>query len=301
MTRLHVATPNAKPMELAVREAFDGFGIPQMGGASADGWSKLADFQRCPYRYNLLHEEQVEIPGSAAAPLEIGILYHAALACHYLRLLPVGYPGYVPFERVPSPLAFIEAVEARGPEILYVAEARRLVMGYLEFWPLGDVQPVAIEYAAGREGVHTCRFDLVGWYDDELWVFEHKTAARETPELMDAWFLDGEVLGEMYGWEISGLDRLFGQLAGVVINIAFKSRPPRYRRLQVVVPEAVKRAYRRDRAHFNNERRRMRASGYWPRKLQGCLSRYGDLCALFPHCRDGLPIEKVFPRKEGAL
>lgn len=289
--RLHIATPNAKPMDRAIAEVFAAAGVPTLGGASADGWSKLADLQRCPYRYHLLHERKIALPGPMASALEVGGLYHAALACHYVRLMPPGYPGHHP--ATPAPMDFLDAVEKLGPELSSVAMARRLIWGYLEHWPLDDVQPVAVEMPAGIEGVHTCRYDMIGWYDDELWIFEHKTATRETEELMDAWFLDGEILGEMYGWRLSGLEHVFGKLAGVVVNIAFKNNPPRYRRLKVVVPEAVLRAYIRDRAHFNNERRRHHASGYWPRKLQGCLSRYGDVCGFFSHCRDGLPVEKI--------
>lgn len=291
MMRLHVATPNAVPMDVAVAKAFAQAGAPVLGGPSGDGWSKLADLQRCPYRYYLMHERKLVLPGPLPPPLEIGILHHAVLACHYARLLPEGYPGYHP--RTPPPMELIDMVEAAGAELSNVMTARRLLWGYLEYWPLDSVEPVAVEYQAGVEGIHTCRYDMVGWHDDELWIYEHKTASIETPELMDAWFLDGEVLGEMYGWKLSNLESVFGKLAGVCINIAFKNTPPRYRRLKVVVPAAVQRAYERDRAYYNAERRRHRASGYWPRKLQGCLSRYNDVCGFFPHCRDGLPVEKV--------
>lgn len=273
-------------MDQAVARAFEQYGAPVLGGPSGDGWSKQADLQRCPYRYYLMHEKGVVLPGPTAPPLEIGILWHAALACHYHRLLPAGYPGYHP--NTPSPDQLLDAVEAVGAELANVTAARRLVWGYLEHWPLDDVQPVALEYPAGVAGVHTCRYDMVGWHDDELWVFEHKSAAKETEDLMDAWFLDGEVLGEMYGWRLSQLDAVFGaRLTGVIINIGFKSNPPRYRRLKVVVPEVVIRQYIRDRAFWNAERESYRATGYWPRKLQGCLSRYNDVCGFFPHCRDG--------------
>lgn len=285
MTRLHIETPGAKPLDEAVAEAFASFGCKPLGGASTDGWSKMSELQRCPYRYYLhyvLHASPVGAIPSAA--LGVGGLTHAALATHYARFLPEGYPGWQP--GLPSAMAFLDAVRAAGCEFGVVQEVQRLVYGYLEFYDNEDIQPVAVEYGAGIPGVHTCRFDMLAWYEGGLWIWEHKTAKDETPDVIDSWWLDGEIMGEVYGWQLSKLDEVFGApLAGVMINLLFKKRPPTFRRLQVVIPRPVLDDYAKHRGNWADLRRRFQMTGIWPKALQGCMSRY-DRCAFWYHCRD---------------
>lgn len=288
MARLFLGDPDAVPMDLALARSFAAFDCEPLGGQSGDGWSKIGDLQRCPYRYYLRHEIGA-IPVGASSPsgsaaLEIGGLTHALLALHYCRMLPAGYPGSR--KNPPPPLDFLDRVQAAGADIHFVSEARRLFYGYLEHYGVEDIHPVAIEYQAGIPGVHTCRFDMLAWKDGQLWNVEHKTASAETADVMNSWWLDGEIIGEVYGWKLSGLDKVFGApLAGVMINMLFKTKPVRYRRLEVVIPDNVLAQYEQDRRFWAASREHFRKTGYWPRALHGCMSRY-DLCLFWDHCRD---------------
>jgi hypothetical protein len=295
--RVHIQTPNAKAMDVAIREVFAAFGIPPLGGQSADGWSKVSDFLRCPYRYFLRYELGAEVPdaGNGGDPnLEVGSLVHVGLAVHYASMLPQGAPGWHP--NYPSPLDFLDAVEASGVELGHVVRARQLLYGYWEHYNPDNLEPLAIEVPAGIEGVHTSRFDMVARRDDGTWITEHKSSYRETEEVIEGWYLDGEVVGEVYSWRLANLSQKYGPLAGVLINLLFKTNPPKFRRLEVPISSEVVEWYARDRAHWGSVRDHYRNIGYWPRKLTGCFS-YNRFCGYRPHCRDGSPTLVELRRK----
>ncbi len=290
--RIHVQTPGARPMNDVLPEAFRALGCEPLGGPSTDGWSKMNDFLRCPYRYYLRHQQNAIIKPDAlirAAPApEVGGLVHACLALHYCRLLPEGYPGWR--KDPPSPLDLLDEVQKRGAELAYVQEARRLYYGYSEHYgaegPEYGFEPVAVEMGAGIEGIHTCRYDMLAWNQGALWIYEHKTAHAETADVLEGWWLDGEILGEVYGFQLSKLDEVFmGKLVGVVINLLFKTTPPKFRRLEIVFPQKIIDSFAADRQHWGQQREHYRRKGHWPRSLQGCMSRY-DMCQYWAHCRD---------------
>jgi hypothetical protein len=292
MSRIHIATPNARTMNEVLALAFQSFNCAPLGGPSNDGWSKMSDFLRCPYRYYLRHEKgaiikQDTLTRGHAGP-EVGGLVHALLALHYCRLLPEGYPGWR--ANAPSPFDFLDRVQELGAELAFVNEARRLYWGYTEHYgaegPEYGFEPVAVEMGAGIEGIHTCRYDMLAWNQGALWIYEHKTAHAETADVLEGWWLDGEILGEVYGFQLSQLDEQFcGKLAGVVINLLFKTTPPKFRRLEIVFPQNIIDSYARDRHHWGQQREQYRRRGHWPRSLQGCMSRY-DMCTFWAHCRD---------------
>lgn len=273
-----------------LERALKRFGCRPPGGASGDGWSGIAELQRCAYRYYLNHELRASLVGGMPAtggPLEIGTYVHAFMAAHYIRFMPEGYPGWQ--KNFPGPMELIDACEEEKYDIGALAEARRLIYGYLEHYSNEEIQPVAVEYEAGIRGVHTCRYDALVWKDGGLWDLETKTMAPSSASRSDAfegWYLDGEIVGQVYAWQLSGLAEKFGApLSGVIINGLIKSKVPEYRRIEVVVPEKVVEAYARDRQFWAQQREHFRKSGHWPRSLWGCRSVY-DRCHFFSHCRD---------------
>lgn len=292
---IHVATPNALPMDEAMRVAYAQWSCQPLGvGGSPDGWSKISEFQRCPYRYYLRHEMgAIYSAGPEPAYLQIGGLWHAAVALHYARMLPEGAPGWRP--NLPPPHDFIDAVRDAGAELAFVEEAQRMFWGYQEQYgpDMDSLRPLAIEMDAGIVGKHTSRFDMVAENTriGGIWITEHKTAFAETADVMEGWFLDGEVLGEQYSWKLSGLDKVFGPLQGVCINLGFKGRPPTFKRLEVPITESVMEDFITDRLHWGAVREHYRRLNYWPRKLQGCKGPHGkdDLCGYRFHCREGNP------------
>lgn len=294
--KIHIENPDALPMDQAVERAFASYNIAPLGGPSTDGWSKVADLQRCAYRYYLKHERELGIDPAmqtraSSGALEVGGLVHICLALHYGRMLPEGYPGWRATQV--NPFDFLERVIEMGGEASFVHEARRVFSGYSEHYGYEtDIQPVALEYAAGQANLHTCRFDMLAWWDGGgaapagLWNFEAKTASRETVDVLEGWWLDGEIVGQHYVFQKSGLDKVFGgPLQGTVINLLIKNHPPRFRRLVIVQAPEVIEAYARDRSYWQTFRDHCRNVGNWPRSLAGCMNRYGP-CDFWSHCRD---------------
>jgi hypothetical protein len=218
------------------------------------------------------------------APLEIGSMVHVCLAVHYARRLPQGYPGWQ--AHTPSPLELLDALVEEGVDAACAQEVRRVVYAYLEFYDDTNIFPVAVEHGAGIPGIHTCRYDMLGWQDNALWVYEHKCLAIDKEDTIESWWLDGEILGELYAYRLSNLQATFGApLAGVQMNLLFKTRPPKFRRIPIVVPENVMNTYIRDRNWWTGFRNNCQQTGCWPRALSGCINKY-DRCAYWAHCRD---------------
>ncbi len=221
MTQIQLINPSSKSIEQCIREAYESFNVPPLGGASTDGWSKMNDFQRCPYRYWLMYEphehgDGVGLGGKPAA-LEIGALFHAMLAMHYIS---------IPTSNYPTALALVARVEALGGDPVIVNECTRLYVAYFNQYqnPQDEgITPIAIELAAGRAPIHTCRFDMLATINGGTWIVEHKTASRETRDVLESWWLDGEIIGEVLGYKLSGLESVYGPLVGVLVNLTIKT------------------------------------------------------------------------------
>jgi hypothetical protein len=277
-----------RSIDSIILEVCQSLGIERWGGASGDGWSKQSDFLRCPYRYYLKHVRGVgplEMRNSTDA-LDVGSCLHLLLATHYARLLPdERYPGFQP--NPPSIPEMLEAFKvARLPMQLYV-EAERLIDGYLEYWGAESISPVAIEMPVGRPGLHTSRYDMVAFVNEGLheglWIFEHKTASPKTD--LDDFRLDGEVLGELFSWELSAVQDQFGApVLGVCINALVKSDIPRYQRLWLTFPQTMVNEFANDQARFALWAKDCETRNYWPRSLYGCKA-YFRRCRFWEHCR----------------
>src|SRR5262249_56994041 len=135
-------------------EAYKSFGVEPLGGASPDGWSKIADYQRCPYRYYLLHEladAGMKVGASKPDALEIGSLYHAMLACHYLT------SGNSGSELYPTPYALAERVLSVGGDQTIIDECKRLYAAYFnQYGNVADegVKALGVDLPCGIEGFH---------------------------------------------------------------------------------------------------------------------------------------------------
>ncbi len=290
MSNIQLFNANQKSIQQCIDEAYASFNVPSLGGASTDGWSKMSDFQRCPYRYWYFHERDkssdvVEI-GPKPVSLELGALFHAMLAGHYIGSCAAGKYA----ESYPTALELINRIVNLGGDAAICAEAERLYIAYFNHYgnPVNEgFKPLAIELPAGVEGVHTCRFDMLAEINGQTWIVEHKTASRETRDVLESWWLDGEIIGEVYGYKLSGLEKVYGPLAGVLVNVVIKTNVPKFRRMEVVIPDNLLERYAMDRQYWAMERQSMRdqTPSEWPRKHQGCIGRY-DTCQLWDHCRD---------------
>lgn len=290
-----------KSTEQVLADAFATLGCERWGGASVEGWSKVSDYLRCPYRYYLKHVRRVwpTIVGTASSSSrDVGSFVHAALAAHYAARLPAPftgddgsvycYPGWR--EVIPTPEQLFEALHNAGAEVGALYEAEHVWSGYIERWGLDDWQPLAVEMAVGNPKLHTSRYDLVVSVEDGIhdgiWIGEHKTASPSAD--LEQWMIDGEILGEMLSWRLSKLDQTFGEsLRGVCINVLLKKKiidNSCYRRIWIPVDWNLVDDFDKHRTHYREMEQFHYRTGYWPKSHYGCYAKNFDKCVYWDHC-----------------
>jgi hypothetical protein len=277
-----------RSIDSIVVEACTKLGIERWGGQSEDGWSRHSDFLRCPYRYYLKHVRGVGplVVGEAAKGLDVGTCMHLLLAAHYARQLPdERYPGWQP--NMPTPQALLQAMITAGLPMQIASDVEWLFDGYVEYYGSENITPMAIEMPIGMPGVHTSRLDLVFFIEDGthdgLWICDHKNVSPKKD--LEEYRFDGEILGEVFSWQLSGLNDFFdARLNGVCINAVVKSKPPRFQRLWCTFPDPLINVYANDRAWWAKQIVACQASSTWPKSMYGCHS-YFRACRFWEHCR----------------
>jgi hypothetical protein len=286
-----IILPTWKPLEETMKEIFADYGLDRLGGRSTgSGWSSVSLFQKCRYAWKKTY--LAERDGSEETfvgeilPLAIGILVHTYLALHYQRMLVPDYPL--------SADDVNQRVREAGcnPEVFL--EAWRLFSAYRLFYKNENVIPLAVEanYRDPRTN-DSCRYDLVAYFPDEApgrlpgtYIVEHKTASRFDQNTLEAWPGDGEILGQISSWEKLHLERRFGQLRGVLVNLIGKQRSPEFHRTIAAPTSFAIDQHRRDLKTTNAEIQVAIASGNWPRSRANCLHRFGR-CQFWDHCNLG--------------
>jgi hypothetical protein len=282
-----------KPNDEVIAEAFKALGCERWGGASINGWSRVGDLMRCPYRYWLKHIRQVvpaTIQSDSTSAQDIGSLSHVLLASYYAGRLPdARYPGF----RVncPTPDAVAEALRVAGADPLSLQKARELWSGYIDHHGEDGWTPMAVEMPAGRPEFHTCRYDLIVHVEDGIhdgiWNVDHKNLSPKAD--IENYALDGEILGQMLCWKLEGLDAVFGPLEGTCINVLFKDKPPRgmqpyYRRWFRFDPALI-RDFGKQRLWWEEwARDRIARSEFFPKSHRGCIEKFDNKCFYWEHC-----------------
>lgn len=286
MSKISVQGSTQPSADAVLTEAFASLGCDRWGGASEDGWSRISDLMRCPYRFYLKHDARMAPvnPSPTSKALDIGSYAHAGLAVHYAAMLPEGYPGWQP--NVPSVEALFAACEALNAGVEAMTEARQLLDGYIEHYGIEPLVPVAVEMPCGEVGIHTSRLDLVAHVTEGLhaglWLFDHKCLTPRSD--LEVFHHDGEILGEIFSWRLSDLDSVFGEpLVGACINVLFKDRIPRFERVWLAFTPELIEEFVRHRSHWRTLEDFYRRNGYWPKSLYGCSARFGR-CRFWQHC-----------------
>ncbi len=276
------------PMDVALGHVFDDAGAPRLGGASSDlGWSSFQTFMRCPYLWKkrYLTECQKPLLADEPLPLAVGSLFHTYLAVYYQRMIDAAYPLWP--EKVRDGLVKHNADPAA------MVEAWRLYAAYRSYYRDDKVRPLAVEYRLvdPRTGL-SCRFDMIAELEETpqrragVYVVEHKSSARFTDETLTGWVNDGEVIGQIMLWKKLGLDKRFGALSGVVVNITGKQKVPLFHRTFVSVQRWQVEQHERDLQQFHALRQLYTTHGTFPRARANCISRFGK-CDLWEHCATG--------------
>lgn len=188
---------------------------------------------------------------------------------------------------------------ARRPAPSLISEAERCFDAHTSYWGAGreDVTPLAIEWLAFNEALnYTCRYDMVGalgandplvsagsFKAGDVFIYERKTSAWLSEMVLDGWFLDGEVLGEILNWKPSGCESLFGPLKGVIVDIVTKTKVPKLH--QVIIPADLPTVQDHERwiKYTQGEIAMWEATGVYPKRFTQCFDRWGR-CGMWHNC-----------------
>jgi hypothetical protein len=289
------SAPSYINVEEATLALFASTGLERLGGASGDrGWSSVSTFQRCPHLWEATYlGRKPARKGRDPDGLQIGSLVHTLLAVHYqARILP-GYPI--------TPESVREYCLDQRVDPAIVDESWRVFVAHrIYYGPEGpgspkdsQIEPLAVEHRiADPKTGRSARYDLVVRLPEATmslsagtWIFEHKTSGRFDQATLDGWRNDGEILGQIDLWETLKLDKRFGKLQGVVVNILGKQKKPEFHRTIVSPLRWQTRDHRRSMAIWGAEIDRAIATQVFPRARAHCVGRYG-MCPLFDACSE---------------
>jgi hypothetical protein len=226
-------------------------GQEYLGGPSVRGWSKISTYAICRRMYYLESIKKMR-PKRQSPALDIGTLFHACMAAHYLT---GGQKTYEP----------LYAVKDEIPEV--AQEVARLLSAYFAMYQQEEAQHWDIR-AVEREVIGTvtaklpkkkkehtaqlsCRFDLVirkkaagappdpyGPCPAGVYIVDHKCMAKMSYDLTEGYKMDGQFLLMAYLWRQQGLDAVLGKLNGFIINVITKTKQPECRRVDIAISDA---------------------------------------------------------------
>jgi hypothetical protein len=273
------------PADEVIADFFREHGLEKLGGQSSGrGWSSFALYQRCPYAWKRRYIDQVRSPLWIESPsLAIGSLVHALLALYYGNMTESAYAHLTP------EMLFEYARSRANTE--FVNEAWRLFTAYELYYRHEQIIPLAIEHDVHDPRTHeSCRYDLVAFFPEDLpgrrsgtYIVESKTAARFDYETLNGWQNDGECLGEVALWKRLGLDKRFGELRGLMVNIIGKQKEPKMHRTVIAPSTWQIDQHLKDLKRWEGLMNLARSTEVFPRARGGCINRYG-MCGEWDHC-----------------
>ena len=279
------------PIERALVDVFTERGLPRLGGQSTGtGWSFISLFQRCPYAWYRRYVAPIKISmfgiETEIVPLAIGSLVHTWLAVYYTRMIVHDYPL--------TPDSIHDWLIRKGCDSATVNEAWRVFIAYAIYYKHEDIQPLAVEHdLVDPRTRESCRFDLIAYFPKDRPGFlagtygvEHKTASRFDQNTLEGWAGDGEVLGQTMLWERLHLDKRFGPLRGMIVNIIGKQKEPQMHRTIVAPTALVLDQHKADLRHWSGLIQLSKSTGIFPRARNNCINKYGR-CSLWDHCNMG--------------
>lgn len=279
------------PVDVATLAAFTKRKLPRLGGPSTGfGWSSFGLFQRCQYAWKLRYVDRAQPLVMVESPaLAVGGLFHTFIALWYMKRLDPSY-GISPEE--------LHAELAAVCNPAFVAEAWRVFRAYALHYKFEEITPLALEYdLVDPRTNESCRYDMIAYIEHErpnllpgTYVVEHKTASRFDYDTLLAWPNEGEVLGQIDLWERLKLEKRFGPLQGVIINITGKQKDPQFHRTIVAPSTWAIDSHRDDLRRWNATMQIAKATNSFPRSRRNCVDRYGR-CDWYDHCATGERIE----------
>ncbi len=279
------------PIEHALPRLFEDHGLMRLGGRSTgSGWSNVSLFQKCPYAWKRRYLEPLVIDNfgivAEIEPLAIGSLVHTYLAIYYMRMIVPDYPL--------TPEMVRESLILWGCNPKITDEGWRLFAGYAIYYQHEEIQPLAVEFNVRDPRTNdSCRFDLIAYFSKDrpgmlagTYGIEHKTAAKFDANTLEGWHGDGEVLGQVLSWERLHLDKRFGPLRGVMVNILGKQKDPQFHRTLVAPTAFTVNQHARDLRAWNGKIAVAKSIDDFPRSRNNCIRGFSR-CELWDHCNAG--------------
>jgi hypothetical protein len=284
MTLRLLPKPAAKPDTSKRRPAQVVLGVVD-AGASPAGSTYWKTMRRCPREHALRHVAGLRRSSGASEALTVGWLFHLALEAYYRSLLTdadgVSDEG--------AAWAAIKKLEGEGGYEETYPEVERLLAGYFETYRRQDAwRVVAVEetLASVDDGLHySARLDLVIEEAGRLWIVEHKTARAITPDLLSGYQMDMQIMGQVWLFGRCVDLSVYPPLAGVKINIATKTKVPKYERVEVYPSRQHLAAFEESMRQWSALEGAFAGLG-WPKALGNCTgpSRYFGQCDYFDVC-----------------
>jgi hypothetical protein len=278
------------PMDEAMDLAYKALGAKRRGGPSGSGWSSRSVLMQCPRKYKLKIIDRVPVEDRGAR--STGALWHEFTALHdAARIEAVAGEKAAPLVLV-KPEDLRDALLGVNADGMVVSEAWRLYAAWASRYEADSLQPLAVEHFARHPSGFTCRYDAIvripagGEVAPGTYICERKTARALDESTRDGWRNDGEVIGQMMVWKAAKLDKVFGPLQGVVMDIVIKTKMVQFHRPVVRCRPALLRQHASDLRFYDALEKMCRATGCWPRvrsSNSGCIDRWGK-CDYYDHC-----------------
>jgi len=272
------------------RAPYDVLGIPDPGG-SKFGSTLWKGMRLCPREHALrqLGVRRSSQRGKADEGLDVGWIFHFMLETYYRERMG-GANHHVAVDR-----AYERARpfwEEPGYEDI-VALLERMCVHYFDVASTDDFTVLGVEEELvhnepGDPFTYSCRLDLFVHSKrlGGLWVVEHKSAKRITPDIKTGYLLDMQVLGQLWLAErIIDFDAYGEPLGGCLVNITSKDVNVQHERVHVIASKPHLAEFELSMRAWAEVGRTFKYLG-WPKALGNCVgpAHYFQPCTYFDIC-----------------
>lgn len=282
-------------------------GDERAGGPSPHGSSYWKDFRTCEYLFWAHQVKRMEASpehpryDKLREALELGGLYHEALARYYLEHLKHFDRKGKKFSDA-SQKDIDEACIHAMYDIVNRAEAivpgtasqtRRYLEGWLQIFGPGTAMDdrrstmyVEQLVEVNADGFpYSTRWDRVFW-DSELngpVLQEHKTARSYSETLLASYRTDPQMIGQMYCWDHSAFRKMHGPLAGYRVSLCIKGARREYPQEDVPINPKVIKDWAKDQRWLYFQMQQCETLDRWPRRRGACI-QWMRPCEFHEHC-----------------
>lgn len=250
--------------------------MPVLQTATPWGHSKWETLEKCPRKFSLRYEYRIAAQGMNRAA-SLGSAVHRGLALYNWGRRQSNASSDDARKAI---MDGSEALDVRTEAVHYVASYIRHYNGDVDE---GFDRVVAVEkfFRLRDDRLNfTGRYDLVGAEGKWPIIVDYKTASRMGDPAQE-FGLYGQFLGMYESWNRTPKPVL--RVSQIV-----KKNEPEFRIFQINVTAAQAARWRKDLAALHRDLERYTKTGYFPRRYNACVGRYGPceylaLCTIGPN------------------